>query len=90
LIFLILRKKWLSTSSSLRWIYSHLLPLLHPFTFLEVYLLSIFLPFFSFCSSNLQTLGIKRKNHHSHWTTPPSMSRSDGWSRSYRSDQCRN
>ena len=55
-IFFLSGKKWPSTSPSLRSILSHL-PFLLPYFYLpQNYLLSTFLPSFSFfCSSNLQT-----------------------------------
>ena len=89
-IFFFSRKKWPSTWSSPRLIYSHLSSLCRTFTLLQVYLLSIFFLSFSlfFQSSNL--LGIERKNCHPHRATSSSMPRSIGWPRSPLFDQCRN
>ena len=72
-----LGKKWLSTSSSPRLIYSNLfLSLPYFFTFCRsIYLVYFFLPF---CSSNPQTLGTERENRYPYRGTPPSMPRSIG------------
>ena len=89
-IFFLSRKKWPSTSSSLRSILSNLLFLLPYFYLMQIYLLSIFFPLPFSVLPTFKPLGIGRENCYSYRATPPSMPRSIGKSRSYRSDQCRN
>jgi hypothetical protein len=90
-IFFFLGKKWPSTSSSLRLIYSHpSLFSLQPFTFCESTYLAFFFFFLSLYSFNLRILGTERENCYFYRTTPSSIPRSTGWPRSYRFDKCGN
>ena len=76
-LFLLLGKKWLSTSSCLRLVHPYFLfPLLQFFVFLQIHILSIFPPVF--CPFWSKTLGFEWQDCYSYWATPPPMPGSNG------------